>query len=105
MLIRNRRRRLALLLAAAMLLGNRPAAQAAGENVYIYSVEDLLRVAEQCALDSWSKGRTVTLAAEILCHSPSSAVCLTARATPSPACALRKAAPLWACSVFCRRTP
>ncbi len=65
MLIRNRRRRLALLLAAAMLLGNRPAAQAAGENVYIYSVEDLLRVAEQCALDSWSKGRTVTLAADL----------------------------------------
>ena len=44
MLIRNRRRRLALLLAAAMLLGNRPAAQAADENVYIYSTEDLLRV-------------------------------------------------------------
>ena len=56
MLIRNRRRRLALLLAAAMLLGTRPAAQAADENVYIYSTEDLLRVAEQCAWTAGPKG-------------------------------------------------
>ena len=56
----------ALLLAALLLLGSLPTALAAeGATVNVSSVEELLRAARQCSLDSWSRGRTIVLTADL----------------------------------------
>ena len=62
------KRILAWLLAALVLLAGSPAAQAAepaGETLSIRSVEDFLRFADACALESYSKGKTFSLTADL----------------------------------------
>ena len=61
------KRRVALLLALCLLLGSAamPAARAEPEEVTISSVRDLLAFAEDCALDAWSRGKTVRLTADL----------------------------------------
>ena len=65
--MRNKRRRIpALILAAALLLPAAIPSIAAEENVItISSVDDLLDLSEHCALDAWSRGKTVVLAADL----------------------------------------
>ena len=66
MLKKNGRRWCALLLAALLLLGSLPTALAAeGDTVNVSSREELLRVVKQCSLDSWSRGRTIVLTADL----------------------------------------
>lgn len=66
MLKTNGRRWWALLLAALLLLGSLPTALAAeGNTVNVSSAEELLRVVKQCSLDSWSRGRTIVLTADL----------------------------------------
>lgn len=55
-------------LALAVLIFSLPAGAAAQEeagSVTIRTAEDLARLSESCALDSWSRGKTVVLAADI----------------------------------------
>ena len=59
---------LSLLLAAALLASlAAPAALAAegGDTVFVRTAEDLVQLAENCTLDSWSQGKTVRLEADI----------------------------------------
>ncbi|MGM9587619.1 MAG: hypothetical protein ACI3VA_09050, partial [Candidatus Limivicinus sp.] len=58
---------LAFALAALLCLGLvLPAAAVENENyIYIRTAEDILELAENCRLDSWSVGKTVTLKADI----------------------------------------
>ncbi len=65
---RNIRKFLSLLLAAVLLLSlMAPAALAAGsaDTVYLRTAEDLAQFSQNCALDSWSQGKTVYLEADI----------------------------------------
>lgn len=55
----------ALLLAALLLLSVLPASAAGADTVYIDSARDFAAFAENCALDSWSVGKTVVLRADI----------------------------------------
>ena len=63
---RNLTKRLpALMLAAVLLLAALPASAAGLDTVYIDSARDFAAFAENCALDSWSVGKTVVLRADI----------------------------------------
>lgn len=61
------RRGTSLLLCALLLAGFLPRGLAAQEKpaVTLSSVEDLIRLGKNCALDSWSQGRTVRLTADL----------------------------------------
>lgn len=67
MLNRGWKRSGALLLCALLLLNLAPRGLAAAENpdVVLSSPEDLVRFGKDCALDSWSRRRTVWLAADL----------------------------------------
>lgn len=59
---------LSFLLAAVLLASlAAPAALAAegGDTVFVRTAEDLVQLAENCTLDSWSQGRIVRLQADI----------------------------------------
>ena len=62
---------LSFLLAAVLLASlAAPAALAAegGDTVFVRTAEDLVQLAENCTLDSWSQGRIVRLEADIDHH-------------------------------------
>lgn len=64
--IRNCQKGLAALVSAALLcLQAAVPAMAAGDTVVVRSAEDLTALSERCALDSWSRGKTVVLAADL----------------------------------------
>ncbi|MGN0708095.1 MAG: hypothetical protein ACI4JC_08870 [Faecalibacterium sp.] len=58
---------LALLLAAVMIcsLAAPAFASESTDTLYIYSAEDLIDLAKNCTLDTWSQGKTVSLEADI----------------------------------------
>jgi methyl-accepting chemotaxis protein len=59
-------RALAILLSVCLLCSLLPAAASADDGtLYLRTVDDLLAFSEQCALDTWSQGRTVVLAADL----------------------------------------
>jgi len=69
-----RRRAAALLLCAGVLLGLCPPVRGAQgpeempvekPDMILYTADDLLQLGRNCALDSWSRGRTVRLAADL----------------------------------------
>lgn len=61
-----KRRAASLLLALCLLAGTvLPAVRADGAEVAISSVEDLLDFASSCSLDTWSRGKTVRLTADL----------------------------------------
>ncbi len=55
----------ALLLTALLCLQPAAPALAAGETVTVRTAEDLVELSRSCALDSWSRGKTVVLAADL----------------------------------------
>ena len=60
-----RKRFLAACLTAALLLGLLPASAADGGAVEIRTAKQLCEFSRSCTLDTWSRGKTVTLAADI----------------------------------------
>lgn len=61
-----KRRAASLLLALCLLAGTAlPAARGAEAEITISSAEDLLDLAKRCSLDTWSRGKTVRLTADL----------------------------------------
>lgn len=81
------------------------------DTVYLSSADDLIQLAENCRLDSWSQNRTVVLEADIdlssvdLTVSPALAAHGKARTTPLPAFPSARTAAYRAYSAMCSRGP
>ena len=57
--------RLAILLIFALLLSLAPPGGAPGSRITIRTPEDLVELSRRCSLDSWSRGKTVVLSADL----------------------------------------
>ena len=57
--------RLAILLTFALLLSLAAPVGAAGSRITIRTPEDLVELSRRCSLDSWSRGKTVVLSADL----------------------------------------
>lgn len=57
--------RLAILLIFALLLSLAAPVGAAGSRITIRTPEDLVELSRRCSLDSWSRGKTVVLSADL----------------------------------------
>lgn len=98
---------LSFLLAAVLLASlAAPAALAAegGDTVFVRTAEDLVQLAENCTLDSWSQGRIVRLQADIdlsgtdFTPIPTFGGTFEGQGTPFPVCPSRAAAMSGDCS-------